>query len=217
MTDGYIYCFSNPSMPDILSIGITTNTPNDMARELFTPGVALPFKIEFAKKVTNPSDKVSKIHLLLGKYTTKVCLDRDFFRISPEDVRVIFDIMDGDMWAGEGVGMEVVEMVHAKEPVSQTPPSKVKGCRVMKKCFSDGQEIRHTIKKINDTWIGTFDLARNAIVRDGIAYMSMSAFATGHYASNRPERKNSDSNGWKECECMVNEKWVSTDSLPVLV
>ena len=203
-------------MPGILSIGMTTNTPDDMARELFTPGVALPFKIEIAKKVTHPSDKVSKIHLLLGKYTTKISLDREFFRISPEEVRLFFDIMDGEMWTGDGVRMEVMEMVHATEPSPQTPPSKVKGCRVMKKCFSDGQTIRHTIKKINDTWIGTFDIARNAIVRDDIVYTSMSAFTKGHYASNRPERKNSESNGWAECECIVDGKWVSTDSLPTL-
>jgi len=27
MTDGYIYCFSNPSMPGILKVGMTERTP----------------------------------------------------------------------------------------------------------------------------------------------------------------------------------------------
>ena len=50
MTDGYIYCFSNQSMPGILKIGMTQRTPEERVKELFTTGVALPFNIEFAKK-----------------------------------------------------------------------------------------------------------------------------------------------------------------------
>ena len=39
---------SNPAMPGLLKVGFTTDTPDVRARELYTTGVPLPFKVEFA-------------------------------------------------------------------------------------------------------------------------------------------------------------------------
>ena len=86
MTDGYIYCFSNQSMPGILKIGMTQRTPEERVKELFTTGVALPFNIEFAKKVNNIKDKEISLHKLLEKYSIRVNPDREFFRVSLDEV-----------------------------------------------------------------------------------------------------------------------------------
>ena len=40
---------SNPAMPGLVKVGFTTDTPDVRARELYTTGVPLPFKVEFAK------------------------------------------------------------------------------------------------------------------------------------------------------------------------
>ena len=55
MTEGWVYCLSNPSMPGLLKIGMTLQTPEKRAKGLFSTGVAEAFVIEFAKKVKFPS------------------------------------------------------------------------------------------------------------------------------------------------------------------
>ena len=83
----------------------------------------------------------------------------------------------------------------------------------MAKCFTNGQRIRHTIG-INKTWIGTYDSSKNGIVYDGKLYPSLSSFACAHNLTELTYRITNTANGWKECECEVNGKWISTYSLP---
>jgi hypothetical protein len=44
-------------------------------------------------------------------------------------------------------------------------------------------------------------------------YKSLSGFAETHYSIDRTDRVNKNANGWKECECEVNGKWISTYNL----
>lgn len=219
MSDGYIYCFSNPCMPGILKIGMTTRTPEERVKELFTTGVPSPFKIEFAKRVKDPKSKESSLHLLLEQYTDRVYPRREFFRISPEEVRKFFDLMDGEMWSETCVEEEEEEEEEKGEgedtstnSAPRVKPTGIKGCRDMTKCFTSGQRIRHTIG-INKTWIGIYDSSKNGIVCDGKFYKSLSGFAETHYSIDRTDRCK-EANGWKECECEVDERWISTFSLP---
>jgi len=98
--DGYLYCVSNVSMPGILNIGMTWMSPElrmiDINR---TPGLwqpPTPYKCEFAKKVRNLEYKKDVIYKLLAK--SRINPIRKFFRISLEDTRTLFDLMDGDYW-----------------------------------------------------------------------------------------------------------------------
>jgi hypothetical protein len=102
---GYLYCFSNPSIPGLLKVGGTLSSPTVKAKELFTTAVPTPFKIEFAKKVTNVKQKEKDLRLLLTKYI-KVCQGRDYYETNPEVVREFFNIIDGEM-LGEFVYKEV--------------------------------------------------------------------------------------------------------------
>ena len=54
-----------------------------------------PYKIEFVKYVKDPREKERTLHKLLQKYTERVHTHREFFRISPDDLRVFFDLIDG--------------------------------------------------------------------------------------------------------------------------
>jgi hypothetical protein len=101
MSDGYIYCFSNQSMIGILKIGMTERTPEIRLSEANSSDTwkpPTPYKIEFAKKVINPKQKEIIIHNILTQYTERINPKREFFRVSPEKVKVFFDLMDGEIW-----------------------------------------------------------------------------------------------------------------------
>ena len=80
----------------------------------------------------------------------------------------------------------------------------------MTKCFINGQLIRHIIG-INKTWIGVYNSLENGIICDTNFYKSLSGFAETHYSIDKPDRISA--NGWRECECEVNGKWISTYNL----
>lgn len=91
---GYIYCLSNPSIPGLLKIGMTSRTPEARAKELYTTGVAVPFNIEFTWQVDNPLQKEKQIHNLLANCRVE---SREFFRISVDEaIRLINTTMKGN-------------------------------------------------------------------------------------------------------------------------
>lgn len=92
---------ANPSMPGILKIGMTMRTPEARLREANSPDTWKPptsYSIEFAKQVSNPKQKETTIHALLSTYTERIHPKREFFRASPETVKMLFDLIDGDFW-----------------------------------------------------------------------------------------------------------------------
>ena len=97
---GYIYCVSNVSMPNILNIGITWMMPELRLKEINElPGLwkpPTPYKCEFAKSVHNAGRKKEVIYKLLSQF--RINPNYKFFRVSMEEVRTIFDLMDGDYW-----------------------------------------------------------------------------------------------------------------------
>lgn len=195
---GYIYCFSNPCMPGIVKIGMTDRTPEARLSEANASDTwrpPTPYKIEFAKKVLDASVKEKILHTLLEEYTDRINSRREFFRVSPEKVRIFVDLMDGEMWV---------------ETQEEVRPIVVKRGRDMAKCFTSGQRIRHTIS--DSTRIGIYDSSKDGIVYDG-TLLSIYKFASNHYAAERPDRT-SEVNGWKECEYEVDGNWVSTFTLP---
>ena len=88
MTQGYLYCLSNPSIPNLLKIGMTTRTPEERAKELFTTGVATPFNVEFSREVNNPVGKEKDIHKILDNYRVP---SREFFDISVDEAKRVID------------------------------------------------------------------------------------------------------------------------------
>lgn len=102
MSEGYIYCISNCSMPGLLKIGMTKRTPTERLSEANAPntwGPPTPYVIEFAKKVNDVVKKEKMLHNLLAKYAERVHPQREFFRASTEQVLEFFNLIDGEMWA----------------------------------------------------------------------------------------------------------------------
>ena len=218
MTDGYLYCFSNESMSGILKVGMTERTPVIRLNEANSSDTwrpPTPYKIEFAKKVLNPKQKETTLHSLLSQYTERINPKREFFRVSSEEVKTFFDLIDGDLWVKEDPEEEEEEEEEKEYNLSTiSNSSPVVKCRDMRKCFTNGQRIRHTIG-INKTWIGIYDSSKNGIMYNGKMYQGRSPlnqFAKSHYETERNDR-GSNVNAWSECECEVNEQWISTYNL----
>ena len=201
---GYIYCFSNDGMPGILKVGMTERTPELRLNEANNSGTwTLPsYKIVIAKKVLNPKQKELTLHILLSQYTQRIHPKREFFRVSQEEVKTFFDLIDGELW---------VETLEKEEEEYEEYEEDKKSSRNMANCFTNGQRIRHTIG-INKTWIGIYDASKNEIICDTKSYKSLSGFASTHYSIERPDRGNS-ANGWAECDYEVDGKWISTYTL----
>jgi hypothetical protein len=214
---------------------MTTRTPEERLKEANASDTwrpPTPYQIEFAKKVSNPSGKEKTLHALLEQYTVRPNPRREFFRVSPEEVRKFFDLMDGEMWSKNRVVEQEEEDVLLDEEeeeeeeedeqeesnvissskLEKEARTKNKGCRDMAKCFTNGQRIRHTIG-INNIWVATFDSTKRCLIFNGQEYKAMCSFANAHWKNARPD-SNRHADGWGGCECEVEGKWISTYSLP---
>lgn len=79
---GYVYILTNPSMPGLVKIGMTTRSVAQRADELFASGVPQPFHVHDEVLSPDCSELESWVHAQLKSY--RVSDNREFFRISPE-------------------------------------------------------------------------------------------------------------------------------------
>ena len=98
MTDGYVYCLSNPSYRDnLVYIGSTSIDPRIYAYELHTSSVPHPFKLEFAKKVSNHNEVKHKLHNFFNKNRFG-SLDREAFIVDIPHVKNVFELIPGEWY-----------------------------------------------------------------------------------------------------------------------
>ena len=87
---GYVYAFSNESMPGIFKIGMTKRTIHDILNEANTDDEFLPptpYMISHCIKV----DNYKKIKRTIINILSSKKVNGDFFRISNEDLNDIFN------------------------------------------------------------------------------------------------------------------------------
>jgi len=97
----------------------------------------------------------------------------------------------------------------------ETGEKKVQMCRDIRKCLVDGQRVRHIAGK-GMIWIGQYNASNNTIIHNDVEYNGSSPlnqFAKNHFIQDRPDRKSSEVNAWKDCECEIEGKWVSMYNL----
>lgn len=83
--EGWVYVLSNPCMPGIYKVGMTTTSPEVRARELSSAtGVPAPFKIEAAFYSHSPLDSEKEVHEALSEW--RVNESREFFEIELEEI-----------------------------------------------------------------------------------------------------------------------------------
>lgn len=203
MSEGYIYCLSNEAMPGLVKIGevhAEGRTPEDRIRELYTTGVPLPFTIEFAKKVQNPAQAEAKMHSFLND--KRLNLRREFFKVTPDFVRKLFDLFEGEMW------------VPTDDTSDSDATPNTNTVSKMSQVFTDDLLIRHIVgSDSSKTWIGVYSAKTDSIIHNGNSYTSPSDFALKHHRVYKSDRKSAG--GWAECECQVNGEWITAGTLRV--
>lgn len=122
MSAGYVYCITNPSMPDLVKIGTTTRTVEERLDEAnsnstWTP---FPYKVEFAKWVTHAEQREKTLHRIFHSY--RVNPHREWFRLPVETVRLHFELMDGPWWS---------------EAPAETPTGKSKSREIVTQFLND--------------------------------------------------------------------------------
>ena len=78
---GYLYILSNPSMPGLLKIGLTTRSVSERVAELSSTGVPSAFNIEACFATDDPRTHESAIHHRLAESRL---VGKEFFRVSVE-------------------------------------------------------------------------------------------------------------------------------------
>lgn len=88
--EGWVYVLSNPCMPGIYKVGMTTTSPETRARELSSPtGVPVPFSIEAAFYSHSPLNAEKEVHEYLDEW--RVSESREFFEIDLNEILMACD------------------------------------------------------------------------------------------------------------------------------
>ncbi len=78
--EGIIYILSNPAIPNLIKIGMTTREDiKSRMAELYTTGVPLPYECIYAAKVPNIDAVEKALHIAFGP--NRINPKREFFEI----------------------------------------------------------------------------------------------------------------------------------------
>ncbi|MFT8700694.1 MAG: GIY-YIG nuclease family protein [Acetobacter orientalis] len=103
--EGIVYILTNPVMPGLIKIGITGNDLPARMKQLYSSGVPVPFECAYAKRVQDYAKVEATLHMAFGDH--RINSNREFFRIDPERVRAIFNLLPGeDVIIGEDAGAD---------------------------------------------------------------------------------------------------------------
>ena len=93
---GIVYLLTNPCMPGLVKIGKTSRKDLSIRmNELYTTGVPVAFECAYACRVpiTQIGDLEKTLHAAFDPY--RVNANREFFRINPEQAKVILRFVEG--------------------------------------------------------------------------------------------------------------------------
>lgn len=89
---GLVYVLSNPVMPGLVKIGCTeSNDASTRIAQLYTTGVPVPFKIEFAARVDDIATVESALHRAFAP--NRINPKREFFRLDPDQPIAILKLL----------------------------------------------------------------------------------------------------------------------------
>jgi hypothetical protein len=126
---GYLYILTNPSMPGLVKIGITTRTVDDRLSELNSAtGVPDPFAVEAYFESSNPLVEESAVHtrLALSRVSGK-----EFFRMTLAEALTAARVITGRE--------PLVRMAQASRSTKSAMPTFL--------CSARGREFRSTSDK----------------------------------------------------------------------
>ncbi len=89
--EGYVYCFTNKSMPGLCKCGGTERNPEIRCKELFTTSLPTPCDVEFYIKVNDWRKAEKEIHQKIIEKGIKRFDRREWFNCKPEDIKNIYN------------------------------------------------------------------------------------------------------------------------------
>ena len=81
--EGFLYVISNPSMPGLIKVGMTSKSPAERMKSLYSTSVPTPFEAEYFALCKDRKKCEALAHKALQSW--RVNSRREFFRLSPED------------------------------------------------------------------------------------------------------------------------------------
>jgi hypothetical protein len=88
-----VYVLTNSAMPNLVKIGLAAGADaNACIAQLFSTGVPVPFKLEYACRVTNASKVEQALHIAFSP--NRVNPNRESFRIEPEQAIALLKLLD---------------------------------------------------------------------------------------------------------------------------
>jgi hypothetical protein len=95
-----VYVLSNPAMPGLVKIGRTYGEDaSTRIAQLYSTGVPVPFKLEFACRVSNADEVEQALHIAFAP--ARVNPRREFFRIEPDQAIAILRLLHTEDATGE--------------------------------------------------------------------------------------------------------------------
>lgn len=95
MESGIVYLLTNPVMPGLVKIGMTTREDIDARlKELYSTGVPVPFECQYACKVKKTDCAKIEKALHTAFAPQRVNANREFFRIQVEQAKVILELFN---------------------------------------------------------------------------------------------------------------------------
>jgi hypothetical protein len=243
---GFVYCLSNTFYQNILKIIITSNNYKIVSDDIEKVNKTLPydFEIVFMKKINDFKNNEIKINDMIKNYIIRL----DYYNLDLLKFESLFNLLNQrqvNLQTEEGT--ETTTRTATSQTIDNQQPliinisnntsntnsikseinnlqvkknkTQPRGCRNIKKCFNDGQQIRHVINKSSNNssiWIGTYKFDTNEIIYGEHKFSGKSPlnrFISLHYQTERNDR-GSNANAWIECEYLVNGKWLSIFNLP---
>jgi len=102
MEYGIVYLLTNPVMPGLVKIGMTTREDMDARmRELYSTGVPVPFECQFACRVKKSDCAKIEKALHTAFAPQRVNANREFFRIQVEQAKAILELFHHEDVTGE--------------------------------------------------------------------------------------------------------------------
>ena len=93
MEYGIVYLLTNPVMPGLVKIGMTTREDMDTRmRELYSTGVPVPFECQFACRVKKTDCAKIEKALHTAFAPQRINANREFFRIQVEQAKAILEL-----------------------------------------------------------------------------------------------------------------------------
>lgn len=131
MEEGIVYLLTNPAMPGLVKIGMTSRREVAFRmNELFSTGVPVPFKCDYAGRTSSPAKVETSLHQAFGPY--RINPKREFFEIEVEQASVLLRLI-----CDEEVTPQIVKVIDKTDKVSKDAGIKLEKKRRPRFNFSE--------------------------------------------------------------------------------